>query len=87
MDIKLSEGFCKTIADILDYCVEGHTDSCTIKMNVNENTDIKIDMHFEVLKTEREQAESEYIEKQVISKRDRAFLDYLRRSIQVHCKR
>ena len=24
-------------------------------MNVNENTDIKINMHFEVLKTEREQ--------------------------------
>lgn len=46
MDIELSEGFCKTIADILDYCVEGHTDSCTIKMNVNENTDIKINMNF-----------------------------------------
>lgn len=56
MDIELSEGFYKTIADILDYCVEGHTDSYTIKMNVNENenTDIKINMHFEVLKTERE---------------------------------
>ena len=27
MNIELSEGFCKTIADILDYCVEGHTDS------------------------------------------------------------
>lgn len=26
MDIKLSEGFCRTIGDILDYCVEGHTD-------------------------------------------------------------
>lgn len=46
MDIELSEGFCKTIADILDYCVEGHTDSCTIKMNVNDNTDIKINMNF-----------------------------------------
>lgn len=54
MDIELSEGFCKTIADILDCCVEGHTDSCTVKMNVNENTDIMINMHFEVLKTERE---------------------------------
>lgn len=46
MNIKLSEGFCRTIADILDYCVEGHTDSCTIKMNVNENTDIKININF-----------------------------------------
>lgn len=54
MDIELSEEFCKTIADILDYCVEGHTDSCTIKMNVNENTDIKINMHFEVLKQKEE---------------------------------
>ena len=49
----LGEGFCKTIADILDYCVEGHTDSCTIKMNVNENTDIKINMHFEVKNRKR----------------------------------
>lgn len=57
MDIKLSEGFCKTIADILDYCVEGHTDSCTIKMNVNENTDIKINMNFEVLKQKENRAE------------------------------
>ena len=46
MDIELSEGFYKTIADILDYCVEEHTDSCSIKMNVNENTDIKINMNF-----------------------------------------
>lgn len=57
MDIKLSEGFCKTIADILDYCVEGHTDSCTIKMNVNENTDIMINMNFEVLKQKEDMAE------------------------------
>ena len=41
MNIELSEGFCKTIADILDYCVEGHTDSCTIKMNVNAFRSIK----------------------------------------------
>lgn len=57
MDIELSEGFCKTIADILDYCVEGHTDSCTIKMNVNENTDIKINMNFKVLKQKEDRAE------------------------------
>ena len=57
MDIKLSEGFCKTIADIFDYCVEGHTDSCTIKMNVNENTDIMINMNFEVLKQKEDMAE------------------------------
>lgn len=54
MNIELSEEFCKTIADILDYCVEGHTDSCTIKMNVNENTDIMINMNFEVLKQKEE---------------------------------
>lgn len=54
MDIKLSEEFCKTITDILDYCVEGHTDSCTIKMNVNKNTDIMINMNFEVLKQKEE---------------------------------
>lgn len=57
MDIKLSEGFCKTIADILDYCVEGHIDSCTIKMNVNKNTDIVINMNFEVLKQKEDRAE------------------------------
>lgn len=53
--IVLGEGFCKTIADIFDYCVEGHTDSCTIKMNVNENTDININinMHFEVKNRKR----------------------------------
>ena len=57
MDIELSEGFCRTIADILDYCVEGHTDSCTIKMNVNENTDIMINMNFEVLKKKENKGE------------------------------
>lgn len=57
MDIELSEGFCKTIVDIFDYCVEGHTDSCTIKMNVNENTDIKINMNFEVLKQKENKGE------------------------------
>ena len=57
MDIELSEGFCKTIADILDCCVEGHTDSCTVKMNVNENTDIMINMNFEVLKQKENRAE------------------------------
>ena len=46
MDIELSEGFYKTIADILDYCVKGYTDSCTIKMNVNEKTDLKMNMNF-----------------------------------------
>ena len=57
MDIELSEGFYKTIADILDYCAKGHTDSCTIKMNVNENTDIKINMNFEVLKQKENRVE------------------------------
>lgn len=57
MDVELSEGFCKTIADILDYCVEGHTDSCTIKMNVNENIDIMINMNFEVLKKKENKGE------------------------------
>lgn len=56
MNIELSEEFCKTIADILDYCVEGNTDSCTVKMNVNENTDIKINMNFEVLKQKEDRA-------------------------------
>lgn len=57
MDIELSEGFCRTIADILDYCVEGHTDNCTIKMNVNENTDIMINMNFEALKKKENKGE------------------------------
>lgn len=38
----------KTIADIVDCCVEGNTNSCTLEVEVRENVSLVIDMKFEV---------------------------------------
>ena len=48
MHAEVSEGFRKTIADIVDCCVEGNTNSCTLEVEVRENVSLVIDMKFEV---------------------------------------
>ena len=48
MDVELSEGFHKTIADILDLCVAGNTDNCQIEVEVREGVELLIDMKFTV---------------------------------------
>ena len=50
MHVEVSEGFRKTIADIVDCCVEGNTNSCTLEVEVRENV---IDMKFEVKEKKR----------------------------------
>lgn len=53
MDIELSEGFQKTIADILDLCVAGNTDNCQIEVEVREGVKLLIDMKFTVKNKEK----------------------------------
>ena len=48
MHVEVSEGFRKTIADIVDCCVEGNTNSCALQVEVRENVSLVIDMKFEV---------------------------------------
>lgn len=48
MHVKVSEGFRKTIADILDCCMEGNRDSCTLEVEVRKNVSLVIDMKFEL---------------------------------------
>ena len=48
MDVELSEGFHKTIADILEICVAGNTDSCQVEVEVKEDVKILIDMKFAI---------------------------------------
>ena len=48
MDVELSEGFNKTIADILEICVAGNTDSCQVEVEVKEDVKILNDMKFEI---------------------------------------
>ena len=40
MNIEFSEGFRKTIADILDLCVKGGTDSCVIEVEVKKGSSL-----------------------------------------------
>lgn len=46
MNIEFSEEFRKTIADILDLCVKGGTDSCVIEVEVKKDVKLMIDMKF-----------------------------------------
>ncbi len=48
MNIEFSEGFRKTIADILDLCVKGGTDSCVIEVEVKKDVKLMVDMKFSV---------------------------------------
>lgn len=48
MNIEFSEEFRKTIADILDLCVKGGTDSCVIEVEVKKDVKLMIDMKFSV---------------------------------------
>lgn len=53
MNVEVSEGFRKTIADIVDCCVEGNTNRCTLEVGVRENVSLVIDMKFEVKEKKR----------------------------------
>ena len=53
MHVEVSEGFRKTIADIVDCCVEGKTNRCTLEVEVRENVSLVIDMKFEVKEKKR----------------------------------
>ncbi len=48
MNIEFSEEFRKTIADILDLCVKGETDSCVIEVEVKKDVKLMVDMKFSV---------------------------------------
>nr|DAG73565.1 MAG TPA: hypothetical protein [Caudoviricetes sp.] len=48
MNIEFSEEFRKTIADILDLCVKGGTDSCVIEVEVKKDVKLMVDMKFSV---------------------------------------
>lgn len=48
MNIEFSEEFRKTIADILDLCVKGGTDSCVIEIEVKKDVKLMVDMKFSV---------------------------------------
>ncbi len=48
MHVEISEGFRKTIADIVDCCVERNTNGCALEVEVKENVSLVIDMKFEV---------------------------------------
>ena len=53
MHVEVSEGFRKTIADIVDCCVEGNTNRCILEVEVRENVSLVIDMKFEVKEKKR----------------------------------
>lgn len=48
MNIEFSEEFRRTIADILDLCVKGGTDSCVIEVEVKKDVKLMVDMKFSV---------------------------------------
>lgn len=48
MNIEFSEEFRNTIADILDLCVKGGTDSCVIEVEVKKDVKLMVDMKFSV---------------------------------------
>lgn len=48
MNIEFSEEFRKTIADILDLCVKGGTDSCVIEVEAKKDVKLMVDMKFSV---------------------------------------
>lgn len=43
MHVEVSEGFRKTIADIVDCCVEGNTNSCTLEVRCCAENGISFD--------------------------------------------
>ena len=53
MHVEVSEGFRKTIADIVDCCVEGNTNSCALQVEVKENVSLVMDMKLEVKEKKR----------------------------------
>lgn len=36
MNVEIREGFSETMADIVENCIRGNTDSCTITIGIDE---------------------------------------------------
>lgn len=48
MNVEIREGFRETMADIVENCIRGNTDSCTITIGIDEESSLEIDMRFSV---------------------------------------
>lgn len=48
MNVEIREGFSETMADIVENCIRGNTDSCTITVDINEKMKLEIDIRFRV---------------------------------------
>lgn len=48
MNVEIREGFRETMADIVENCIRGNTDSCTITVDINEKMKLEIDIRFRV---------------------------------------
>lgn len=46
MDVQIREGFRETMADIVENCIRGNTDSCTITIDIDEKMKLEIDIRF-----------------------------------------
>lgn len=56
MNVEIREGFRETMADIVENCIRGNTDSCTITIEIDEESSLEIDIRFSV-KTRLQQSE------------------------------
>lgn len=48
MNVEIREGFRETMADIVENCIRGNTDSCTITIGIDEESSLEIDIRFSV---------------------------------------
>lgn len=48
MNVEIREGFRETMADIVENCIRGDTDSCTITIGIDEESSLEIDIRFSV---------------------------------------
>lgn len=48
MNVEIREGFRETMADIVENCIRGNTDSCTITIGIDEESSLEIDIRFRV---------------------------------------
>lgn len=48
MNVEIRKGFRETMADIVENCIRGNTDSCTITIGIDEESSLEIDIRFSV---------------------------------------
>lgn len=48
MNVEIREGFRETMEDIVENCIRGNTDSCTITIGIDEESSLEIDIRFSV---------------------------------------